>query len=158
MTQPSGTNLYRCYVCEYMHRVTACANGSKFEEKVRAHTTTTTCSSYYSYSLVLILLFIFFGRLATSRKDFSREKIQLIQEHLCRFLLDEVINQGESFRQAYPLLLQRERRPGKGQVRPTKKHLKAKTKHLKASMYIINLNFSMHNMLMCNIISKVLHF
>jgi hypothetical protein len=25
-------------------------------------------------------------------------------------------------------------------------------------MYIINLNFSMHNMLMCNIISKVLEF
>jgi hypothetical protein len=53
MMQPSSTNLFVCYVCEYMHHVTAYANGSKFEEKVHAHTTS---YCYCSYSLVLILL------------------------------------------------------------------------------------------------------
>jgi hypothetical protein len=70
--QPSGTNLCEYYVCKYMHHVTSCADGSKFEENVRAHTTATTRSSYYSYYSVLILLFIFFGRFPTSRKKFSR--------------------------------------------------------------------------------------
>jgi hypothetical protein len=57
MTQPSDTNLCRYYACEFMHRVIACADGSKFEEKVRAHTTTTTCSSYCSYSPIRFLFF-----------------------------------------------------------------------------------------------------
>jgi hypothetical protein len=45
MTQPSGTNLCRYYVCEYMHRVSASADGSKFEEKVCAQCTAITCNS-----------------------------------------------------------------------------------------------------------------
>jgi hypothetical protein len=73
MTQPSGTNLCTYYVCKYMHRVIACADGGKFEEKARVHTTATTCCSYlFIFSdLVLILLFIFFTRFPTSRKHSS---------------------------------------------------------------------------------------
>jgi hypothetical protein len=57
MMQPSDTNLCRYYVCEYMYRVIACFDGSKFKEKVCAHTTATTCSSYCSYSLIRFLYF-----------------------------------------------------------------------------------------------------
>jgi hypothetical protein len=74
MTQPSGTNLYGYDVCVFMHCVTSCADGSKFQEKVCAYTTTTTCSSYCPYSPVVILLITFFGRLTTSSKDSSRQK------------------------------------------------------------------------------------
>jgi hypothetical protein len=68
MTQHSGTNLCGYYVCEYMHRVTACADGGKFEKKVRAHTTATTCCSYCSYSSIRFLFFCSY-----SLVDFQRQ-------------------------------------------------------------------------------------
>jgi hypothetical protein len=99
-------------------------DGSKFEEKVCAHTTATTCSSYYSYSSILILLFIFLvgfqhqGKIVLivhillflffcsyslvgfqhqGKKILETEQIWLIQEQSCGFLLDEIISPGGEF-------------------------------------------------------------
>jgi hypothetical protein len=82
-----------------MHRVTACADGSKFEEKVLAHSTATTCSSYCSYSSIQFLFFCSYsfvdwqhqGRIPRDRKN------PIDSRTIMGFLLDEVINPGGEF-------------------------------------------------------------
>ena len=71
--------------------------------KIRCeHTTATTCSSYCSYSLCCTGCYSFvhiLWQIDKIKEGFlETEKIQLIQEQLCGFLLDEVISpRGEHY-------------------------------------------------------------
>jgi hypothetical protein len=65
--------------CEFMHHLTACVDGGKFEEKVRAHTIATTCSSYCSYSPIRFLFFCSYSLVDFWRQgNIPRDKINLI--------------------------------------------------------------------------------
>jgi hypothetical protein len=102
----------------------------------------------------------------------------LIQEQLCGFILDEIISPGGEFYAGLSSILsiavttgegttqnmketsrsidkgQASRSKGKGQASGSKNETLL-TFH---PMYVVNLNFSVQNMLMYNIISKVFQF
>jgi hypothetical protein len=81
-------------------------------------------------------------------------------------LLDEVISPGGEFYDGLSSILCMGATTGKGTSQNMKEASESNDQASRSKktpltfhpMYIINLNFSMHDMLMCNIISKVLYF